>query len=121
MQEYEVIFYEDKNGNVPAKDFLDSLDLKMRSKMLLAINLLKVQGPFIRLPYSEKIDDDIFELRAKSGSNISRILYFFVIGKKIVLTNGFIKKTQATPKQELIKAKKYRADYYCRKGNNNER
>lgn len=44
------------------------------------------------MPYSEHLVDGIFELRAQSGSNISRILYFFVIGRKIVLTNGFVKK-----------------------------
>lgn len=121
MQEYEIVFYEDEKGNVPVKDFLDSMDLKMRSKMLLSINIIKVQGPLIRMPYSEELEDGIFELRAKSGSNISRILYFFVIGRKIVLTNGFIKKTQGTPRNELIRAKKYRSDFYYRKGNNHER
>ncbi|MBQ5564448.1 MAG: type II toxin-antitoxin system RelE/ParE family toxin, partial [Clostridia bacterium] len=39
------------------------------------------------------------------------VLYFFVIGKKVILTNGFIKKTQKTPKREIDLAKKYRADY----------
>lgn len=76
MQEYEIIFYEDEKGNVPVKDFLDSMDLKMRSKMLLSINIIKVQGPLIRMPYSEELEDGIFELRAKSGSNISRICIF---------------------------------------------
>lgn len=48
---------------------------------------------------------------AKVGSDISRVLYFFVIGKKVILTNGFIKKTQKTPKNEIERAKEYRADY----------
>jgi len=50
-------------------------------------------------------------LRAQVGNNISRILYFFVIGKKVVLTNGFIKKTQKTPQKEIELAKKYRKDF----------
>ena len=40
---------------------------------------------------------------------------FFVVGKKIVLTNGFTKKTQKTPKSEIELAKRYRADYLSRK------
>lgn len=35
---------------------------------------------------------------------------------KIILTNGFIKKTQKTPRSEIMKAKKYRADYLERYG-----
>ena len=60
------------------------------------------------------------ELRAKVGSDISRVLYFFVIGHKVVLTNGFIKKTQKTPKSEIKRAKRYRADYLRRKENNDD-
>ena len=37
----------------------------------------------------------------KQGSNITRVLYFFYIGKKIIATNGFVKKTQKTPPKEL--------------------
>ena len=59
------------------------------------------------MPYSDHLVDGIFEIRAKVGSDIARVLYFFVIGKKIVLTNGFIKKTQKTPKNEIESAKKY--------------
>ena len=60
------------------------------------------------------------ELRAKVGSDISRVLYFFVVGHKVVLTNGFIKKTQKTPRSGIERAKKYRADYLSRKENGND-
>jgi len=43
-------------------------------------------------------------------------LYFFYIGQKIILTNGFIKKTQKTPKSEIELAKKYRHDFVDRMG-----
>ena len=55
--------------------------------------------------------DGIFELRTKQGSNITRIFYFFFVGKKAIITNGFVKKTQKTPKVEIELAKKYKADY----------
>ncbi len=50
-------------------------------------------------------------------SNISRVLYFFQVGDKAFLTNGFVKKTQKTPRQEIELAKKYRADYMRRHPN----
>lgn len=111
MQEFDVVFYEAPNGTQPARAFLDSLDDKMRAKMLRTILLLQLNGNDLREPYSKPLNDGIFELRAKVGSDISRVLYFFFVGRRIVLTNGFIKKTQKTPPQEIEKAKLYRADY----------
>lgn len=52
-----------------------------------------------------------------SFNDITRIFYFFVIGQKIILTNGFVKKTQKTPKSEIELAKKYRNDYLNREEN----
>ncbi len=49
------------------------------------------------------------------GTNLTRVLYFFCIGKKAVLTKGFVKKTQKTPKKkEIEKAKSYRGDFLKR-------
>lgn len=117
MQEFEIIFYDKADGTEPAKDFLLSLDKKMRAKMLRTIKLLQMNGNKLREPESKELDDGIMELRAKVGSDISRVLYFFVVGRKAILTNGFIKKTQKTPKAEIERAKRYRADYLSRKGN----
>lgn len=115
MQEFEIIFYDKPDGNEPAKEFLDSLDVKMRAKMLRTVLLLAENGTQLREPYSKPLNDGIFELRAKVGSDISRVLYFFLIGKKVILTNGFVKKTQKTPVAEIEKAKQYRKEYLSRK------
>lgn len=114
MSEFEIIFYEKEDGTMPAQDFLDSLDDKMRAKMILTVDMLKNKGNRLREPYSKPLDDGIMELRAVVGTNISRVLYFFVVGQKVILTNGFIKKTQKTPKKEITLAKKYRDDYIAR-------
>jgi len=94
MQEFEILFYDKPDGTEPVREFLDSLDVKMRAKMLRTIQLLAVNGTELREPYSKPLEDGIFELRAKVGSDISRVLYFFVIGRRVILTNGFIKKAQ---------------------------
>ena len=117
MQEFEIIFYEKEDGTEPAKEFILSLDKKMRTKMLRIIEMLQNNGYELREPYSKSVSEGILELRAKVGSDISRVMYFFVIGKKTVLTNGFIKKTQKTPKEEIERAKRYRADFLSRKEN----
>ena len=114
MSEFEIIFYEKEDGTMPAQDFLDSLDDKMRAKMISTVDMLKNKSNRLREPYSKPLDDGIMELRAVVGTNISRVLYFFVVCQKVILTNGFIKKTQKTPKKEITLAKKYRDDYIAR-------
>lgn len=49
--------------------------------------------------------------------NFIKVFYFFFIGQKAVLTNGFIKKTNKTPMAEIILAQKYKDDYERRYGN----
>jgi phage-related protein len=114
MQDYDVVFYDLPDGSEPAKEFILSMDLKMRAKLLRTVQLLADNGPALREPSSKPLGDGIFELRAKVGSDISRVLYFFVIGRRIILTNGFVKKTSKTPKGEIDRAKRYRAEYLSR-------
>ena len=98
MQEYEIEFYDKADGSEPAKEFILSLDKKMQAKVLRTVALLREEGPFLREPYSKALDDGIFEIRTKFGSDITRVLYFFVVGKKVILTNGFIKR----PRKHLL-------------------
>ena len=95
MQKFEVIFYEKENGEEPVKEFLMSLDDKMKAKIARAISRLERNGSELREPFSKHL-----ELRATFSSNTSRVLYYFFTGQTVVLTNGFIKKTQKLPVQK---------------------
>ena len=108
-------FYEKENGEQPAKEFLLSLDKKLRAKLADTIMILQDNGYELREPYSKHISEGIFELRAKQGSDTTRVMYFFYVDRHIILTNGFIKKTQKTPQSEIEKAKRYSSDYLKRK------
>lgn len=114
MSQFTIEFFEDEKGNKPVEDFLLSLDYKMRAKLLSLLEILQEKGTFLREPYSKHLDDGIFEIRGKVGSDITRILYFFYHDGKIILTNGFYKKTQKTPSRELKLAKKRRNVYLKR-------
>ena len=115
MKNFEVEYYKKADGTFPAEEFILSQDKKMRAKLFRLLELLEIKGNELREPYSKSLGDGIYEIRAKQGSDISRVLYFFVIEKKVILTNGFVKKTQKTPKSEIETAKKYRLDYKARK------
>ena len=113
---YEIDFYHTEDGKCPIEDFLDDLEPRLLAKTLRTIDLLEYFGHKIREPDSKFLGDGIFEFRTQLGSDITRILYFFVVGEKAILTNGFVKKTQKTPKRERELAKKYKADYERRYG-----
>ena len=114
MERFKVVFYEKEDGSRPAYDFISSLSEKMRAKIYKTASLLEMEGAKARMPYSEYLNDGIFQIRAQQEGNISRVLYFFTVGNLIVLTNGFTKKTPKTPPAEIERAKRYRADYQRR-------
>lgn len=60
----------------------------------------------------------LFEIRIEASGNIYRIFSFFDKGNLIVLGNGFQKKTQKTPKQEILKALKIKTEYEKERNNN---
>ena len=108
---FDVKYYALPNGNKPVEIFLDGLDVKMRSKALGSIDILAEYGNALREPYSKSLGKGLFELRIKFAIDITRIFYFFIVDNKIILTNGFVKKTRKTPPEEIAIARKYKADY----------
>lgn len=73
----------------------------MPSKVSInTLDLLEMKGPLLRKPYSKPLENGIFELRTKQELDITRVLYFFIIGKKAVLTNGSLKNLRKHQKQK---------------------
>lgn len=89
---YDVEFYKTAKGKEPVIEFLDSLDEKMAAKLIGLMEILEEKGTELRMPYSEHLEDGIFELRCKQGSNITRVLYFFFIGQKMLLLMDLLKR-----------------------------
>ena len=86
----------------------------MRAKLVGLLQILQDKGNLLREPYSKHLDNGIFEIRGKVGTNITRVLYFFYYDNKIILTNGFVKKTNKTPVNEIKLAKMRRKVYLDR-------
>ena len=108
---FDIDFYRLPDGTAPVEEFLDTLTVKMRNKALDSLLILEEFGNTLREPYSKYMGNGLFELRIKFSSDISRIFYFFYADNKIILTNGFIKKTQKTPRIQLKLARQYKAGY----------
>jgi len=114
----KVIFYRTVNNKCPAEDFLDSLPGKAAQKVIWVLKLLE-DLEIIPAHYFSKMSgtDDLWECRIKLSSNIYRVLAFWH-GDEIILTHGFIKKTQKIPINEIAKAESYKKDYFQRQGGN---
>ena len=108
---WEIEFFQTKAGHCPVIGFLDSLPPKIKAKALRTMELLEEFGPSLPMPYARPMGDGLYELRIRVRNDTSRIFYFFCVDQRIIMTNGFIKKTETTPKGELEKALKYRAEF----------
>lgn len=114
MNEFELVFYKKPNGDCPVSDFLSSLNKVMRFKMMHQFDLLELYGNHPKGDFSKPVRDGIFEIRAQNKTDITRVFFFFDKNRQIVLTNGFVKKTQRLPESEIQLAKRYREDYLAR-------
>lgn len=96
------------------ESFIDSLAEDVRKKVEYGLLLLKTQERLSQ-KFVKHIDDGVYELRTKIGSDIYRVFFIFDEGNIVVLFNGFQKKTQKTPKNEIEKAIQIKNQYYADK------
>jgi len=108
----EILFYETETGEKPVEQFLDSLDGRQAQKVIWVMKLIK-EHEKVPTTYFKKLKatDDIWEVRAQLGNNTFRLLGFINDGNLIILTNGFQKKIQKTPKSEIELAEKRKKKY----------
>ena len=94
-------------------DFYKDLDIKVKTKIKHVLELIKQVD---RVP--EKFlapmtgYDGLFEIRIEFQSNIYRVFCCFDKGQLVVLLNGFQKKTQKTPKDQIEKAVRLKNEYF---------
>ena len=99
--------------------FISTLSDKEIKKLDYIISLLESED---RLPvkFIKFLRDELYELRMEYNSNIYRVFFIFDEGKIVVLFNGFQKKTQKTPNNEIEKALKIKEAYYGDKQSSNK-
>jgi phage-related protein len=97
-------------------DFLAEQRQKIKDKIVWTLRLIE-ELPRVPETYLKSLQetDGLFEIRIKQGGDIFRIFCFFDQSKLIILTNGFVKKTQKTPRREIERALKIKKEYYDEK------
>lgn len=104
----ELFFFKDY-----FKDFYKEQPWKVQKKILWTLKLVETlnQIPEIYFKHLEGTEG-LYEIRVAVGSNIFRIFCFFDKNNLVVIGNGFQKKTQKTPTQQLERAIKIKQEYY---------
>jgi len=116
MDMKRIEFYKTANGSSPVEEFLESLDDSQARKVLWVLRLVRELNPIPSNYFTKLVNsDDIWEVRVQFGGNIFRLLGFFDGAKLIILTHGFQKKTQKTPKQQIELAESRKRDYLSRR------
>jgi len=111
-----VNFYRLPNGNSPVEEFLDSLTGKQAKKVLWVLQLIEELDVIPRQYFKKLVDrEGIWEVRIQFGNDVFRFLGFFDGGTLLILTNGFAKKTQKTPSQEIALAVRRREEFMARR------
>jgi phage-related protein len=104
---FTIEWYYDKSGKSVAYDFFLDASEKLQDKFLVLAMKMGDFGKIINKTKFRNEGDGIYAFKPQPD----RYLSFFTEGKKIIVTNGFTKKTDKLPKNEKDLALKLRQDY----------
>ncbi len=105
-----VVFYRTETGNEPVREWLKSLKRDNRKAIGEDIKTAQFGWP-LGMPLIRKLETGLWEVRSTFSHGIARVL-FTVEDNIMVLLHGFVKKSQKTPANELIAARKRLADLH---------
>ena len=111
---YEIIYFTNKRGDCPVEEFLNSLQVNARAKVVKWLELLEEKGPNLPRPYADILRGKIRELRVSYGNLEIRLLYFFWKDKIIIVTHGFLKKERQIDSSEIERAINYMNEFILR-------
>jgi phage-related protein len=114
--EWSIVFYVEASGAEPVREFLTSLDRRAQARFDWSIEQLRSRNTRAREPLVRQLEGKIWELRRESDTNIYRLLYSYLPGKRILFLHGFQKKTQKTPRREIEVAQERLARFLADEG-----
>lgn len=110
--EFNILFYETKSGRCPVQDFLDELKASDPDDFAAVLaGLAKLRDSVNhRVPLSKALSGGLYELRHVGKLN-SRILWFFMRGRRIVAVHGIRNKGMSIPVRDLDVARERMRDW----------
>jgi phage-related protein len=113
---YQIEFYRTVRGDEPALEYIRAQVKAHRAKIGRALRYLEDLGHLARRPMVDYLGAGLYELRVAAEGHQHRVLYFFHGKELIIVTSAFLKKDDAVPLSELVRAERYRADWLARFG-----
>ena len=86
-------------------DVMD-LPVTLAARYIALSRRMTVSGPNLGEPHTKAMGDGLFEMRLKGAEGIARVLYCTLVERRIVVLHSFIKKTDKTPRQDLLLSRK---------------
>jgi len=99
---HKVLFYQGTSGREPVREWLKQLEPVDRKRIGENLYTLQLGWP-LGMPLARKLKSNLWELRCHVHGGIARVI-FTVMNKELILLNGFIKKSQKLPANELALA-----------------
>jgi len=111
-EKFQVEFYFTETGEMPAKEYLEKESLEVQVKLAALVKYIADHGILFNKTKFRKVDskENIFEFKPLDH----RFFSFFYEGKKIIITNAYMKKSQKVSKRDLEKAKNMKKTYIDR-------
>jgi len=107
MPRTKVLIYRNEDGSVPLINWLKKQPQRVQDRCTAMIELLAASGYELRRPYTDYLDNGIYELRPTVRHVHYRILYCFVGKDVVLLTHGLVK-IEKIPKSEIKRASEFR-------------
>lgn len=87
------------------QDELLALPDTLAARYIVLTRRMLALGPHLGEPHTKAFGDGLFELRLKGAEGIARVFFCTLIGRRIVVLHGFIKKSAKTPIRERVIAR----------------
>lgn len=94
--EYSIAYYSEV-----VQDEILALPDTLAARYVVLTRRMVALGPNLGEPHTKAFGNGLFELRLKGAEGIARVFFCTLVGRRIVMLHGFVKKTSKTPRREL--------------------
>lgn len=92
--------------NLAVRAEIDGWPPGLRARYRALVLRMVEYGSNLGMPHTRSMGDGLYEVRAKAAEGIGRALYCTLVGQRIVVLHGFVKKSSKTPSRDLELARR---------------
>jgi phage-related protein len=92
-------------------EFIDSLDVKSKARIIRTLDLLGEFGINLGMPHARHLENQLWELRIRQSGNRYRVIYFLATKQVFILLHAFTKKTGPVLRRDIELAEKRQKHY----------